>query len=79
MDDERAPDSSPRWMLGIAATLVAGLLLGGWASTSSGVADAAKRIAALEATTTAAERRVSGIEAQLVRIEAKLDRALERK
>lgn len=79
IEPTQQPDPANRWLVGIGATMIAGLMLGGWASASSATSEAAKRIAALEATTIAAERRVSGIESQLIRIEAKLDRALEKR
>ena len=76
---EPPSEPSPKWIVGIAMTILCGLLLGGWAATAADVRDSTKKIASLEASVVANERRVTGIEDRLVRIESKLDRLIERK
>ena len=66
-------DPLPRWVLGIVATLVGGLILGGWSSISSDVRAHGSRIAAHEAQIVDAERRATAADARLVRIEDKID------
>ena len=71
-------DPLPRWVLGIAATIVGGLLLGGWSSLSSAVQAHGSKIAAHEAQIIDAERRATASDARLTRIEDKIDALLRR-
>ena len=62
-----------KWVFGVIGTILAALLVGGWAANASDVRDATKRVAGLEANASGTERRLSGIDDRLNRIESKMD------